>query len=155
MNEAETSQAKFAGIVAANQYMVLSTADDAGVPWASPVWFASEDGRDLYWVSDPGARHSANLAVRPQLAIAIFDSTQRPGTGEGAYLSATGGLVPSEEIDAGIAIYSGASQRAKLTAWTREDVEPPARLRLYRANAQERFVLGPGDRRVAVDGHSS
>ncbi len=122
------------------------------LPWASPVWFASQDGRDLYWVSDPEARHSQNLAIRAQLAIAIFDSTQRPGTGEGAYLSATGGLVPSEEIDAGIEIYSEASRLAGLSEWSREDVAPPKRLRLYRATAQERFVLGPRDRRVAVDG---
>ena len=68
--------------------MVLATADGAGAPWATPVWFATEDGRNLYWVSSPETRHSRNLAARPQVGIAIFDSTQAPGTGKGVYLSA-------------------------------------------------------------------
>jgi hypothetical protein len=150
MNEAATPLAKYDRIIGANQYMVLATADATGLPWASPVWFASDDGRDLYWVSAPETRHSTNLAARPQLAITIFDSTQPPGTGEGAYLSAVGGLVPADEIDAGIEIYSAASLRAGLAEFSRADVESPSRLRLYRASAQERFVLGEGDRRVQV-----
>ena len=59
-------------------YMTLATADADGVPWASPVWYATEDGRDFYWVSDPGARHSRNIAQRPEIAIVIFDSTVTP-----------------------------------------------------------------------------
>ncbi len=34
-----------------NQYMALGTADEAGRPWASPVWYASAEYRDFYWVS--------------------------------------------------------------------------------------------------------
>ena len=95
MTEAENLLAEYARIIGANQYMLLATADETGVPWASPVWFASQDGRDFYWASHPEARHPRTLRSA-QLAIAIFDSTQRPGTGEGAYLSATGGLVPQK-----------------------------------------------------------
>ena len=150
MSETETLIAEFDRIIGATQYMVLATSDATGLPWATPVWFASADGRDFYWVSDPEARHSKNLAVRPQVAITIFDSTQPPGTGEGAYLFAVGGEVPSAEIDAGIETYSAASRRAGLAEWSRADVEPPARLRLFRATAHERFVLDAGDRRVQV-----
>ena len=59
-------------------YVVLATADADGVPWASPVWFAKEDYRELYWVSYLGARHSQNIAVRPQIAMVVFDSTVPP-----------------------------------------------------------------------------
>ena len=141
---------EFERIIGKTQYMVLATADEEGLPWASPVWFASSDGRAFYWVSKPEARHSRNLAVRPELGIAIFDSAQPAGTGEGAYVSAVAGLVPDDEIDAGIEICSAASVRAGLESWSRADVEPPARLRLYRATARERFILGPGDQRVPV-----
>jgi nitroimidazol reductase NimA-like FMN-containing flavoprotein (pyridoxamine 5'-phosphate oxidase superfamily) len=34
-------------ILAANRFMTLATADAGGTPWASPVWFATEDGREL------------------------------------------------------------------------------------------------------------
>ena len=150
MNDEETLIADFDRIIGATQYMVLATADANGLPWASPVWFASDDGRDLYWISAPEARHSTNLSVRPELSIAIFDSTQPAGTGEGAYISALGGLVPDDGIDEGVGIYSAASLRAGVEELSRADVEPPSRLRLYRATAHERFVLGTGDRRVQV-----
>ena len=52
-------------IVDANRYMTLATADETERPWASPVWFATADYRELFWVSKPEARHSRNLAVRP------------------------------------------------------------------------------------------
>ncbi len=69
-------------------YMTLATADADGVPWASPVWYATEDGRHFYWVSDPNARHSRNIAERPEIAIVIFDSTVTPGDADAVYLAA-------------------------------------------------------------------
>lgn len=65
--------------------------------WASPVWFATEDFHNHYWVSHPDARHSTNLVARAELGITIFDSQQPPGTGLGVYLSAVGGPVPEHE----------------------------------------------------------
>ncbi len=35
-------------------YVVLATADADGAPWSSPVWFATDDYRELFWVSHPG-----------------------------------------------------------------------------------------------------
>ena len=73
----------FHEIVGGNCYLILATADADGVPWSSPVWFASADPWHFVWGSKPGAQHSRNIAVRPEVAISIFDSTQRPGTGRG------------------------------------------------------------------------
>jgi hypothetical protein len=39
-------------------YAVLATADAAGTPWATPVWFAPDGLDRLYWLSWPGSRHS-------------------------------------------------------------------------------------------------
>lgn len=33
------------GIIESNRYMVLGTADEDGVPWVTPVWFAQSDHR--------------------------------------------------------------------------------------------------------------
>lgn len=141
---------EFERIVRANQYMVLATADDVGVPWATPVWFATDDARTLYWVSSPETRHSRNISARPQVGIAIFDSTQVPGTGKGVYLSAVAAPVPPDELDAGIAIFTAAGLAVGLSAWSVDDVRPPVKHRLYRATAVERFVLDDHDERVAV-----
>ncbi len=150
MTASEDPSAVFEAVVSANEYMVLATADESGMPWASPVWFATVDSTEFFWVSSPSARHSQNLAVRPELAITIFDSGQAPGTGQGAYLSAFATQVAEDEVDDGMAIFSAASQRAEMRPWGRADVVPPARHRLYRASAVERFVLSPRDERIVV-----
>jgi nitroimidazol reductase NimA-like FMN-containing flavoprotein (pyridoxamine 5'-phosphate oxidase superfamily) len=140
----------FEAIVRAGSYMTLATADATGVPWASPVWFASTDCRHFFWVSSPQARHSQNLAVRPELAISIFDSHQPPYTGQGIYVSAIGETVPESELDAGLEVYSGVSRERGLPEWDRSKVVPPAKHRLYRASTIERFILAPDDTRTPV-----
>lgn len=140
----------FEAIVRANQYVTLGTADAGGVPWATPVWFATADCREFFWVSSPNARHSRNLAARPQLALAIFDSHQKPGTGRGVYVAAVAEAVPERDLDAGLAVFSSASRRSGMSAWTRSDVQPPARHLLYRATAAKHFVLSSRDERIPV-----
>ena len=59
----------------ANLYVILGTADAQGTPWVSPVYFATADYAEIFWVSNPDTQHSRNLAARPQLSMVIFDST--------------------------------------------------------------------------------
>jgi general stress protein 26 len=49
-------------VIDSNRYMALGTADEAGHPWVSPVWFASEDYRDFHWVSSPDSKHRATVS---------------------------------------------------------------------------------------------
>jgi nitroimidazol reductase NimA-like FMN-containing flavoprotein (pyridoxamine 5'-phosphate oxidase superfamily) len=135
-------------IIDSNRFMTLATADENGLPWASPVWYAPAGYREFLWVSSPDARHSRNLAVRPQLAIVIFDSHQ-PGGWHAVYMSAVAEEL--SDVDEGIEVFSRRSEGQDLGVWTREDVLPPARHRLYRAIASELFVLDPRDRRLPVD----
>jgi len=134
-------------IIDKHRYMTLGTADADGLPWASPVWYAPRDYREFFWVSSPEARHSRNLAVRPQLAIVIFDSHLAGGS-EALYMSAVGEEVT--DVDDAIALFSRRSEAQGLPAWTRENVVPPARHRLYHAIASEHFVLDGLDRRRLV-----
>ena len=145
---AETARA----IVDAGSYMTLATADADGLPWASPVWFAPAEYREFFWVSDPEARHSRNLAVRPQLAIVIFDSTVRPGDGQAVYMSAVAEQVEGAEREAGMRVFAERSAARGLYVWGVEDVTAPARHRLYRATVSEHFMLRP-DRDVRVPVH--
>jgi nitroimidazol reductase NimA-like FMN-containing flavoprotein (pyridoxamine 5'-phosphate oxidase superfamily) len=150
MNQGAEVRTRFERIIEANQYMTLATADADGLPWASPVWYAAS-GDEFVWASDPTARHSRNLAVRPQLAIAIFDSHQAPGTGTGIYIAAHAEPVADEQLDRAIKIFSDKLAARSGETWTRSDVNPPSRLRLYRAMANERYVLSTGkDVRIPV-----
>jgi nitroimidazol reductase NimA-like FMN-containing flavoprotein (pyridoxamine 5'-phosphate oxidase superfamily) len=135
-------------IVDSNSFMTLATADGAGQPWASPVWYAYRDYREFFWVSSPDATHSRNIAGRPELAIVIFDSHEAGGW-KSLYLSATAEQL--EDVDEGIEIFSRRSVQQGFPTWGAEDVRAPAKHRLYRAVATEHFVLDPHDERIPVD----
>ena len=140
-------------IIDLNSFMTLATANADGLPWASPVWFAPAGYTEFFWVSDPEARHSRNLATRPDLSIVIFDSQVPISTGQGVYMAAVGEEVGDVDLDRGIGVFSTRSRSHGGDAWTRDDVRPPALLRLYRATASEHFVLDPAatvNRRTAV-----
>jgi uncharacterized protein YhbP (UPF0306 family) len=137
-------------IIDSNAYMTLATADENGRPWASPVWYAAEGYAHFYWVSSPEARHSRNLAARPEVGVVIFDSQAPVGTGQGVYMSAIAEELAGTELDLCIGVFSRRSQAHGAGGWTREDVTPPARHRLYRATASEHYVLDDKDRRTLV-----
>jgi uncharacterized protein YhbP (UPF0306 family) len=137
-------------VLDAVMYMTLATADEQGRPWASPVWYARASPTELLWVSDPEARHSRNLARRPEVALVVFDSTVPIGGAEAVYMEAVAEELNGAELERSIAIFSRRSTEVGAGEWTLAEVSPPARFRLYRATASAAFVLGPDDRRVAV-----
>jgi uncharacterized protein YhbP (UPF0306 family) len=137
-------------IIDSNRYLTLGTADEQGLPWVSPVWYAPHEYRRFFWVSSPEARHSRNVAARPQVSIVIFDSQAPVGTGQGVYMSAVAEELSGGDVERGIGIFSRRSVAQRASAWTADDVRPPARHRLYRATASEHFVLGPQDQRTPV-----
>jgi uncharacterized protein YhbP (UPF0306 family) len=137
-------------VVESNRYMTLATADGGGRPWASPVWYAHEGYTDFFWVSRPDARHSRNLAIRPEIAIVVFDSTVPVGGAQAVYAEALASELDGAELERGIAIYSRRSQAQGAGEWRGADVVAPASHRLYRARASQHFVLEPNDRRILV-----
>ena len=129
-------------IIDGGRYMTLATADAAGAPWASPVWYAPRGYSELFWISYPDARHSRNLAERPQLSIVIFDSSVTPGHGQAVYMEAE-----AAQTTDGIKVFSARSVAQGLGEW--KDASGP--LRLYRAVVSEHWMLGEGpDKRVPV-----
>jgi nitroimidazol reductase NimA-like FMN-containing flavoprotein (pyridoxamine 5'-phosphate oxidase superfamily) len=139
-------------LIDTNRYMTLATADDDGRPWASPVWFAHSDYRELFWVSKPEARHSRNLAERPEVGIVIFDSSVPVGGAQAVYLEATAKeLTDADELHRAIETFSRRSIAQGAEEWTSDDVTGSAKLRLYRAISSAQFVLDDEDRRRAVE----
>jgi Pyridoxamine 5'-phosphate oxidase len=138
-------------IIDANLYMVLGTADEAGQPWVSPVYYAPVEFREFLWVSRPETLHSRNLVARPEVSIVIFDSSVPIGTGQGVYMAATAEEVTGDAQVAAIDVFSRRAIGHGGRGWTLDDVEPPAEFRLYRATATAHYILGSIDRLVAVD----
>jgi uncharacterized pyridoxamine 5'-phosphate oxidase family protein len=138
-----------------NHYMTLGTADADGHPWVSPVFFAADRYRELYWMSSPAAAHSRNLAARPELSIVVFDSKAPVGTGQAVYMAATAAEVDEADLDRVLGIYPGEEgRRAGARAVTADDLRPPSPYRLYRASVSRHWVLDPEaspDQRTPVD----
>jgi pyridoxamine 5'-phosphate oxidase-like protein len=140
-------------IIEASRYLVLATADATGRPWSSPVYFAHIGFTEFYWVSSPDAAHSRNLAVRPEVGIAVFDSHAQIGTGQGVYMSAAATLLEDGETARGIGAFSRRSVAHGGREWTSGDVRPGGGIRLYRATADSLWILakdGQPDHRIPV-----
>jgi nitroimidazol reductase NimA-like FMN-containing flavoprotein (pyridoxamine 5'-phosphate oxidase superfamily) len=141
-------------IIDRSMYMVLGTADEAGRPWVSPVYFAAREYSDFYWVSLPDAQHSRNLAGRPEVSIVVFDSSVPIGTGQGVYMSARAEGLEGEELVRGIEVFAHRSEEHGGRSWSADDVRPPAPHRLYCATVERHWMLDkearPGDRRTHV-----
>jgi nitroimidazol reductase NimA-like FMN-containing flavoprotein (pyridoxamine 5'-phosphate oxidase superfamily) len=141
-------------IIDGSLYMVLGTADEAGSPWVSPVYFAVSDYADFYWVSLPDAQHSRNLKGRPEVSVVVFDSGVPIGTGQAVYMSARAQEVTGAELERAVEVFSRRGQEHGGRPWTVADVQPPAPHRLYRASATQYWMLDkaakPGDRRTPV-----
>jgi nitroimidazol reductase NimA-like FMN-containing flavoprotein (pyridoxamine 5'-phosphate oxidase superfamily) len=141
-------------IIDRSLYMVLGTADEGRLPWVSPVYFAVSDYTDFYWVSLPDARHSRNLASRPEVSIVVFDSSVPIGTGQGVYMTARAEELTGSELERGIEVFSRRSQEHGGKPWNADDVQPPAPHRLFRASATQHWTLDPtakpGDSRTPV-----
>jgi nitroimidazol reductase NimA-like FMN-containing flavoprotein (pyridoxamine 5'-phosphate oxidase superfamily) len=137
-------------IIDANLYMVLGTADQAGRPWVSPVYYAPAAYREFYWVSSPDTKHSRNIEARGELSIVIFDSSVPIYTGKAVYMSATALELEGDERAEAIEIFSRRSLAHGGPEWTLERVQSPARIRLYGAIADDLYVLYEDDRRVPV-----
>jgi nitroimidazol reductase NimA-like FMN-containing flavoprotein (pyridoxamine 5'-phosphate oxidase superfamily) len=141
-------------VIDSNRYMALGTADASGHPWVTPVWFASDDCRHFYWVSSPEARHSRNLEARPEVAIAIFDSTVIPGSAQAVYMNGLAEELTGSQLERGIEVFDRVSRTDLGREWGLDDVQEPSLFRLYRATVSEHFVLIPGrdpERGTGVD----
>ncbi|WP_426512236.1 pyridoxamine 5'-phosphate oxidase family protein [Dactylosporangium sp. McL0621] len=131
-----------------NRYVVLGTADADGEPWVSPVFYALDGYATLYWLSDPGTRHSRNLLARPRLSLVVYDSNAPIGGARAVYMSGRAEIV-AEGLDA----YNRGCLAKGAQAFTAEKIAEGGPFRLYRASVDEHWVLDPTlprDGRTAV-----
>lgn len=129
-------------VLADNLYLVLGTADAAGNPWVSPVFFAARDENLLYWVSSPDSRHSRNIDVRPTVAITVFDSRAAIGAGEAVYITGTASALGATAGAAGLdALNARLPAGQQLSS---DDLCPRGPLALYAAAVDDHYVLVRG-----------
>jgi len=102
-------------IIDANLYVTLGTADAEGVPWVSPVYFATPT-----MPSSTGCRrrmrtHSRNIAQRSQVSMVIFDSQVPTYHGRASTSPESRPSSAAVELDRGIEVYPGPATRGAST----------------------------------------
>lgn len=137
--------------------MTLATADNDGLPWASPVEFVCDEVLRFYWLSMVDARHSKNIRENPRAAFSIYDCTQTPAVNavQGLY-----GEGPVEELlssdleehQPSISRWISWRDAARKTPRP-QDAERPdnadSQWRFYRIDPTDLYALDPA---VLVDG---
>jgi hypothetical protein len=120
-----------------NRYLVLGTADPAGTPWVTPVFYVADGTHRVLWVSTPESRHSQNIATRPTVAITVFDSHAPIGGAEALYLEATASIVddPADPLDL---LNAPLPERQHLGP---DDLKPTGPLHVYQAEINQHYVL--------------
>jgi nitroimidazol reductase NimA-like FMN-containing flavoprotein (pyridoxamine 5'-phosphate oxidase superfamily) len=133
-------EARARDLIDTNRYLTLGTADRDGRPWVSPVYYTPVGYATFYWVSSPEARHSRNLALRPDVSMVVFDSRAPIGAAEAVYMAARAEEVPEGEL----AEQSSRAFRPRfpgIRGFGPDELRQPAPLRLYRATVTEHSVL--------------
>lgn len=72
------------------KYMTISTVNEGGEPWNTPVAFYHLDNEyTLYWASWKSNQHSQNIRSNGKAFIVIYDSTPADGKpSQGVYIQA-------------------------------------------------------------------
>ena len=75
----DTATALARSIIQANRYLTLATADQDGLPWASPVWFATVDLQGEYRVARDWRLQAriANLLDEQYETVAYYNQPGR------------------------------------------------------------------------------
>jgi uncharacterized protein YhbP (UPF0306 family) len=64
------------GLLDASTLCAISTVSPRTTAHITTAYFAWDHEFDIFWLSDPAARHSRNIRARPNTAIAVYDSHQ-------------------------------------------------------------------------------
>ena len=130
MNSVE--KAKY--IIKNNNFMVISTSDNLGKPWISPVGFVYDDSYNLYWVSYKEALHSKNIRARSEVAIVIFGQMPERDF-DGVYVDAKASELEDEaEIQSVIDLFkTRRPQPTKFETKSVQEVTGDAAWRMYKA----------------------
>jgi hypothetical protein len=146
------------GVIDANHYMTLATVEPDGRPRVSPVYYTPARYTDFYWVSSPDARHSRNVADRPETEIVIFDSSAPVGETAAVYIGAHAREIETDELKT--LLPEAFRTTAGAHAFARAELQGRAPLRLYVAHATScevhvagRHPLNPGGIDVRMPAH--
>jgi uncharacterized protein YhbP (UPF0306 family) len=95
------------GLLDAAPLCAISTAAPRSAAHIHTAYFVWNSDFEIFWLSDPAARHSRNIRVRPSTAITVFDSHQVWGQPDrGIQLFGSTRQLPAPEIARAESLYA-------------------------------------------------
>lgn len=148
-----------ADVILVNRYLTMATADADGSSWASPLAYVVDGSGDLVYYSATDSRHSRDIAVRPVVACAIFDSSRPSDEADGVQLVGEVSEVGELELPVVMRLYFERSfpDAVVRARWLRpiSDFMGDSPQRFYRIRITEAYRPDPSsakiDRRVGLD----
>ena len=89
----------------AHAVLTLASVDGGGA-WATPLFYASDERLDLYFLSDPATRHCAAIHRDPRVSAAVYDACRSWREITGLQLRGDAGPVAEAALGAGLARYA-------------------------------------------------
>ena len=130
------------GLLDASPLCAMSTVSPRTSAHIHTAYFVWNRDFEIFWLSDPAARHSRNIRVRPGTAITVFDSHQVWGqTDRGIQLFGSTRQLPATEIARAEALYA-----ARFPGYATPDLRAYRfyRFRTKRLKVFDEAVLGAG-----------
>lgn len=125
-------------------YATLATVDAKGNPWNAPVYCAYDEDYNVYWGSHIESQHSQNIRANGKLFITVYNSTVKPGDGEGVYIQAhVSELIDPQEIAFGHKLLQ---DRRPNWYWRLEEVQPDRPVHLFKATPDQIWMNGEGQK---------
>ncbi len=139
----EDNKAKARRIIKKIRYITIATVDKNGQPWNAPVFTAYDKNLNFYWGTYKNSQKAKNIRTNKNIFLVIYDSTAKPGTGEGVYIKAVAEqLKDLEEIKS---IHKLLWERHGSPFWKLELMLGNGPIRLYKAVPQKFWVNGGGE----------
>ena len=131
-------------IIRENLYMVIATASKTGMPWISPVYFASDSKLNFYWSSSKNSMHSRLINKNKNVAVVVFNSAAAEGTGNAVYMTGKASEVSGKEIQHGLnLLYNRTGKTSKyFKNMTSSDYTGSSPVRIYKFVPRKFWMLG-------------
>jgi len=85
--------------------LTLATLDLDRSPRATPLFFATDNQADLYFLSNPDSPHSCNLALDPRAAVSIYPNEEKWQDLRGLQMKGLAAIVRGQEKKKAMAVY--------------------------------------------------
>ena len=133
-----------AAIILANQkYCTISVCSLDAKPWITPVFYATDEKLNLFWLSENSAKHSSLLETNSLASLVIYDSNASMGAGNALYMSGKVCISPESLTDNALSLLRekvGSSSEFS-DRYTREDVSGESPWRLYALTPSQAWCL--------------